>query len=197
MRALVFAVLSLLWHSDLLATESSVQEAQSSEEIRSSDSAKGAARDQSLSALPAETAPEETAQTPMVSFPQSNVTVSEASNWPFVMLTLLGMVVCILLIAWFVKRFAGLSALGGRDLKVVSTIAIGARERVAIIDVKGEQFLIGATQQNINLLHHFDQAPIATQNNSGHGDSTRSAPSEFAQKLQGILNSKSTESEQK
>lgn len=111
--------------------------------------------------------------------PQSKVTVSEASNWPFVMLTLFAMVVCILLIAWILKRFSGITGLGGKDLRIVSAIALGARERIAIVDVKGEQFLIGVTSQNISLLHSFDDAPITTS------ESVKS--SEFANKLQSIL----------
>lgn len=114
-----------------------------------------------------------------VSPPSPKVTISEASNWPFVMLTLLAMVICILLIAWIVKRFSGITGLGGKDLKIVSAIALGARERIAIVDVKGQQFLIGVTSQNISLLHNFDDAPIATN------DSLK--PSEFANKLQSIL----------
>ena len=116
---------------------------------------------------------------PSVSPSTSKVTISEASNWPFVMLTLLAMVICILLIAWIVKRFSGITGLGGTYLKIVSAIALGARERIAIVDVKGQQFLIGVTSQTISLLHSFDDAPIATN------DSLK--PSEFANKLQSIL----------
>gem|GEM_PF-6481189 len=112
------------------------------------------------------------------------VTVSEASNWPFVMLTLLGMVACILLIAFIVKRFTGLTGMGSNDLKVVSAMAIGTRERVAVLDVRGEQFLIGVTSQQISLLHHFDEAPIKP--------SVSAKPSEFAEKLQSIISKQSS-----
>lgn len=112
----------------------------------------------------------------------ASVSISDTSNWPVVLLTLLGMVICILLIAWIVRRFSGMAGLGGKDLKVKTAIAIGARERVAIIDVRGEQFLVGVTPHNISLLHRFDEAPIADASKKHTAGS-----SEFAEKFQGIL----------
>lgn len=118
--------------------------------------------------------------------PLKKVSVSEASNWPFVLLTLLAMIICILLIAWIVKRFSGLTGLGGRDLKVVSAIAVGSRERVAVVEVKGEQFLIGATPHNISLLHHFSEEELLAANEKSALEQNK-APSAFADKLQSIL----------
>lgn len=114
------------------------------------------------------------------------VSVSEASNWPFVLLTLLGMIICILLIAWMVKRFSGMTGMGGRDLKIVSAIAVGTRERVAIVEVRGEQFLIGATPHNISLLHHFSEEQLRVSGAEIPADRTKT-PSAFADKLQTIL----------
>lgn len=118
--------------------------------------------------------------------PLKKVSVSEASNWPFVLLTLLGMIICILLIAWMVKRFSGLTGMGGRDLKIVSAIAVGTRERVAIVEVRGEQFLIGATPHNISLLHHFSEEQLRASV-SGTPAERAKTPSAFADKLQTIL----------
>ena len=118
--------------------------------------------------------------------PLKKVSVSEASNWPFVLLTLLGMIICILLIAWMVKRFSGLTGMGGRDLKIVSAIAVGTRERVAIVEVRGEQFLIGATPHNISLLHHFSEEQVLAPAVKASDEPTKT-PSAFADKLQTIL----------
>ena len=118
--------------------------------------------------------------------PLKKVSVSEASNWPFVLLTLLGMIICILLIAWMVKRFSGLTGMGGRDLKIVSAIAVGTRERVAIVEVRGEQFLIGATPHNISLLHHFSEEQVLASALKASAEPIKT-PSAFADKLQTIL----------
>lgn len=129
--------------------------------------------------------------------PLKKVSVSEASNWPFVLLTLLAMIVCILLIAWIVKRFSGLTGLGGRDLKIVSAIAVGTRERVAIVEVRGEQFLIGATPHNISLLHHFSEEKVRASEEKAALEQAKN-PSVFAEKLQSILKqSPATDSESK
>ena len=63
-------------------------------------------------------------------------------------------------------------------------IALGTRERIALIDIKGKQFLIGVTTQQINHLHTFEEAVIPMNdkpNNFKQGD--------FVTKLQTILNS--------
>ena len=125
------------------------------------------------------------------SLPLKKVSVSEASNWPFVLLTLLAMIICILLIAWIVKRFSGLSGLGGRDLKITSAIAVGSRERVAVVEVKGEQFLIGVTPHNISLLHHFSEEELIAAKAKSVLEQSK-APSAFADKLQSILKQGST-----
>lgn len=126
------------------------------------------------------------AESKQSTLPLKKVSVSEASNWPFVLLTLLAMIICILLIAWMVKRFTGLTGLGGRDLKIVSAIAVGSRERVAVVEVKGEQFLIGATPHNISLLHHFSEEELEAASAKNAIEQSK-APSAFADKLQSIL----------
>jgi flagellar biosynthetic protein FliO len=114
--------------------------------------------------------------------------VSKLSNWPVVLLMLLGIVCLIFALAWFVKRFGGFNMGGGRDMRVLSSVALGARERVALIDVKGQQFLIGVTTQNINHLHTFDEAVIdTTRNDVGKLSANRFPKSDFSEKLQQIL----------
>lgn len=105
--------------------------------------------------------------------------VSEVSNWPVVLLGLLGIIALILLVAWLLKRLGGLNAMGMRGMKVLAVLPLGAREKVALIDVNGQQLLLGVTSQNINLLHTFDQ-PIFTENEMKGGN-------DFASKLQGLL----------
>jgi flagellar biogenesis protein FliO len=53
-----------------------------------------------------------------------------------------------------------------------------------VLDVRGEQFLIGVTSQQISLLHHFDEAPIKP--------TVSAKPSEFAEKLQSIISKQSS-----
>jgi len=117
--------------------------------------------------------------------------VAKLSNWPVVLLMLLGIVCLILGLAWFIKRFGGLNMTGGRDMRVLSSVALGARERVALIDIKGQQFLLGVTTQNINHLHTFDE-PVVDNGVNGIGaagkNNTKGFPkSDFSEKLQQLL----------
>lgn len=113
----------------------------------------------------------------------STKSVSPFTNWPIVLIVLLGMIAFIFALSWFVKRFGGLNFTGNREMKIVTSISLGARERVALIDIKGKQFLLGVTTQQISHLHSFDEAVIPLddmKNQIKQGD--------FVSKLQSVLN---------
>jgi len=112
----------------------------------------------------------------------ANPNLGTDSEWPFVVFTLVAIIGLILGLAWLAKRFGGLNAMGMRDMKVVSAIPVGAREKVALLDVGGTQILIGITSQNINHLHTFETAVIDTAANE--------KPSDFALKLQALIGDK-------
>ena len=113
--------------------------------------------------------------------PVKNIT--PLSNWPIVLIVLLGMIGFILALSWFVKRFGGLNFSGNRDMKIVTSISLGARERVALIDIKGKQFLLGVTTQQISHLHSFDQAVIPLDDSK-----SQIKQNDFVSKLQSVLN---------
>ena len=63
----------------------------------------------------------------------------------------------ILGLTWLLKRMRVGQMLGGSSkIKVVSQMAIGQRERLAVVDVNGEQVLIGITAQQITLLKSLE-----------------------------------------
>lgn len=104
------------------------------------------------------------------------------TNWPIVLLVLLGMIGFIFSLAWFIKRFGGMNFAGNREMRVVTSIAFGAKERVALIDIKGQQFLIGVTAQQITHLHSFDD-PVIPLEQAKHLNQ-----SDFITKFQSLLN---------
>lgn len=110
--------------------------------------------------------------------------ISAFTNWPIILLVLIGMIGLILALAWFVKRFGGMNFSGNREMKVVTSIPLGARERIALIDIKGQQFLLGVTTQQISHLHTFNDAIIPL-------DINKKAPkqTDFVAKLQSVLGS--------
>jgi len=74
----------------------------------------------------------------------------------------LGLVVVLALLgatAWVSRRFrAGTQGRGGQ-IEVVSGLSLGARERVVLIRVGGEQVLVGVSPSGMRALHVLNQNP--------------------------------------
>ncbi len=80
--------------------------------------------------------------------------------------------------AWVVRRMNGLTGVNNQAMKVVAAMALGARERIALIDVGGTQILVGITPSAIRTLHVFDE-PVVTPGDGGSSD--------FARRLQSMI----------
>lgn len=135
--------------------------------------------DVSLAAIDAMDVPQEA-----VKSTQTPVGVS-ASNWLYSLLTLALIVGLILALAWVTKRAGGIKTMGGRDIKVLSAMPVGSRERIALIEVKGKQIVVGLTANSVNHLHTFsDEELNAYEEMSRTQTETKS---DFAQKFQTML----------
>ncbi len=117
-----------------------------------------------------------------------------ASRAPDTLATLIslgvGLVAVIAIIygcAWIVRRMSGMTGVNNQAIKVVSVMALGARERLALIEVGGQQILLGITPSTIRTLHVFDE-PVVDASQPPGGD--------FARRLQGMIG-KSWTSQQK
>ncbi|EKM0533096.1 flagellar biosynthetic protein FliO [Cronobacter turicensis] len=66
----------------------------------------------------------------------------------------------ILLFAWMAKRF-GFSAktTGIRGLKLHSSLSVGAREKIVIVEVEDARLVLGVTATSITPLHTLPPAP--------------------------------------
>ncbi|PID43295.1 MAG: flagellar biosynthetic protein FliO [Gammaproteobacteria bacterium] len=94
------------------------------------------------------------------------------------MLGLAAMIVLIMVIAWAIRRFTNLPGYaGGGQMKITGTLAMGARERIALVEVGNRNILIGVTPQRISTLYVFDEGEIPEQ----------AERSDFAEKLQSML----------
>jgi flagellar protein FliO/FliZ len=90
-------------------------------------------------------------------------------------------------LSWFVKRFSHGTFTGNAHLKIIATMPLGTRERIALIDAGGQQLLLGITPTQINTLHVFDvpvTPPAGDVNNS-----------DFGRKLMAILQRPNTNDE--
>ena len=93
----------------------------------------------------------------------------------------LGLVAVIAVIygcAWIIRGMNGMTGMNSNAIKVVSVMAIGARERIALIEVGGQQILLGITPSAIRTLHVFDE-PVVEAGSAGSSD--------FARRLQGMI----------
>lgn len=80
--------------------------------------------------------------------------------------------------AWIIRRMNGMTGMNNNAIKVVSVMAIGARERIALIEVGGQQILLGVTPSAIRTLQVFEE-PIVDASNPNSGD--------FARRLQSMI----------
>lgn len=82
--------------------------------------------------------------------------------------SLLFVIALILFFAWLLKRmrFPGISGASGGAMSIVKQLPVGTKERVAVVQVGEEQFLIGITSQNINMLSKLEKPLEVNQTSS-------------------------------
>ena len=72
------------------------------------------------------------------------------------------MVLCLIIIcAWVLKRF-NLTQQGVSQLKVVTSLSLGAKERVIVIQAGEQQLLLGVTAQQVTLIERLSE-PLPMQ----------------------------------
>lgn len=79
---------------------------------------------------------------------------------------------------WLLRRAGGMQWPAQRSaMKVITSLPVGPRERVVLIEIAGEQMLLGVAPGRVNLLQRFE-TPVVT--GGGQGD-------EFASRLKQVL----------
>jgi flagellar protein FliO/FliZ len=97
----------------------------------------------------------------------------------FGLLVILGLIFAL---AWVVRKMGQGGLMNNSHIKVVSAMPLGTRERLVVIDIAGQQLLLGITATQINTLHVFPEPVIHQPDSSGQ--------SEFGKKLLAILQQK-------
>jgi flagellar protein FliO/FliZ len=101
-----------------------------------------------------------------------------------VTLGLVAIIGLIFVLSAFVKRFGSGTFSANSQLKILSSMPLGTRERIVLIDAGGQQLLLGITPTSINTLHVFTDPIVIDKNPEG--------PSDFSQKLMAILQQKTS-----
>lgn len=124
--------------------------------------------------------------------PASNPAIVHASSTPSLitgsagaqlMQLLLGLVLVvglIFLLAWLVRRVQQVVPRGNQAIRLISSLALGPRDRLVLVQVGEEQVLLGLTPGRITPLHVMRQ-PV-------HAAESEPAQPEFAQRLLELLN---------
>lgn len=68
----------------------------------------------------------------------------------FALLLVLGLIIGL---GWLLKRMPGSGFRTSEGLKLVASLPLGAKERVVVVEVNGEQVLLGVTAGGISVLH--------------------------------------------
>ncbi|WP_372873840.1 flagellar biosynthetic protein FliO [Pseudomonas sp.] len=95
------------------------------------------------------------------------------------LLGLLLVIGLIFLLAWLMRRVQQLGPRGGQVIKIVASQALGPRDRLVLVQVGGEQLLLGLTPGRIAPLHVLKE-PV-------HLPDGEPASTEFAQRLMELL----------
>ena len=95
---------------------------------------------------------------------------------------LLVVILCIVALAWFAKRFGRLQTSSDGALQMLGGMSMGARERIVLVQVGDKQLLLGVAPGQINTLHVLDE-PVQTP----AARSTITTSGSFADKLGAIL----------
>ncbi len=82
---------------------------------------------------------------------QDSPTMSSAGSIASIFLSLLVVVGIIFALAYVMRRF-NVAHTGNGDLKVVASMVAGTKERIMVVEVGDEQYLLGITSNNISHL---------------------------------------------
>ena len=87
--------------------------------------------------------------------------------------------------AWLIKRLNMLPRTGAGALRVVGGVAVGARERVVVIEVKDTWLVVGVANASVSALHTMPRPAEALAERTGV--SATPGSSGFAQRLKRAL----------
>jgi flagellar protein FliO/FliZ len=72
-------------------------------------------------------------------------------------LALLMVLALIIGLGWLLKRLPGGGFRPAEGMKVVASLNVGAKERVVVVDINGQQLLLGVTAGGISTLHQLPE----------------------------------------
>lgn len=94
----------------------------------------------------------------LLSFPTYAASAASPDILRMIM-SLLVVLAVIFLLSFVVKKLK-ITPHSQKHLRTVANLSVGQKERVVVVEVNGEQLLLGVTAHSVNLIHKLDK-PIA------------------------------------
>ena len=85
--------------------------------------------------------------------------------------------------AWFMRRMGRINGIASSELKVISGISVGQRERVILLQAGETQLLVGVAPGRVTTLHVMDEPITST--------STQDTGKGFSEKLHAAIKNRS------
>ncbi len=76
-------------------------------------------------------------------------------------------------LAWLVRKMGPGVLAGGQSMKIISALAVGPREKVLLVDIGGQQILLGVAPGRVSHLRDFEQPIISEPSTAGGEFSAR------------------------
>lgn len=113
----------------------------------------------------------------------ASTSVSAAAQ---VMFWLAVVIAVIVFCGWLLRRFSGQHFGGGSSMRVLASLPVSGRDRLALVQVGDQQILLGISPGRINTLHVFDE-PVISDGSIADSPLDRGSDSDFARKLHSLL----------
>lgn len=97
-----------------------------------------------------------------LSLPAAATTLTEPPDFLRMIMSLIIVLAIIFLLAFIVKKLK-ITPHSQKHLRTIAQLSVGTKERVVVVEVNGEQFMLGVTSNNVNLLHKLEQPIEKTQ----------------------------------
>lgn len=88
---------------------------------------------------------------------------------------------------WIMRRVNGVGQAVGGQMRVVSSLGLGQRERAVLVSVGEQQILLGVAPGRVAALHVFDEPAVAQE-------TTPAAPLKFSEVWQNVMGKKDSSS---
>ena len=88
---------------------------------------------------------------------------------------------------WIMRRVDGVGQAVGGQMRVVSSLGLGQRERAVLVSVGDQQILLGVAPGRVAALHVFDEPAVAQ-------DITPATPLKFSDVWQNVMGKKDSSS---